>query len=258
MKVNYSEGTLFAIPLRNGGFAVGLIARATKKGPWVLAYLFGPKRDSVPTLAEISGLDPSSAVKIVRAGDLHLVDGTWTIIGHLRDFRRDAWPFPKFVRSDEIGRRAWVVEYAEEDPGRAIVEVPIAFGTSPLDRDSGFGAGAVELVLTKILGGGRVSTDNRDAALPGGTGGRRPQWLRHFIYVPDRTTAEALAARLRRDGFEVESRLGADEINWLVLARHLLPPGEEALERASERLTGLAEQVGGEYDGWEADVVIVP
>ena len=256
MKVNYSEGTLFAIPLRNGGFAVGLIARATKKGPWVLAYLFGPKRDAIPTLSQVSELDPSSAIKIARISDLHLINGTWPILGRSSDFRRSRWPFPRFLRSDEIGRRAWAIEYAEDDPGCEIAQHPIAFGTSQLDDDAGCGAGFVEVVLTKILGGGRVSTDNRDAALPGGTGGRRPQWLRHFIYVPDRTTAKALAARLRRDGFEVESRLGGDDINWLVLARHLLPPGEEALERASERLTGLAEEVGGEYDGWEADVAM--
>jgi hypothetical protein len=123
------------------------------KGPYVLAYLFGPKREAVPTLSQVSGLDPSSAVKVARVGDLHLIDGTWPIIGHSRDFRRSTWPFPKFVRSDEIGRRAWVVEYAEDDPGRAIAEVPIAFGTSSLDRDAAFGAGALELVLTKVLGG---------------------------------------------------------------------------------------------------------
>jgi hypothetical protein len=100
-----------------------------------------------------------------------------------------------------------------------------------------------------------MTTDNRDAALPGEIGGRRPQWFRHFIYVPGRTTAEALAARLRRDGFEVESRLGADDLNWLILAIHMLNPEEEALERARQRLVALAEGVGGEYDGWEMDVI---
>ena len=33
MKVNYSEGTWFAVPLCSGGFGVGIAARTTKKGP---------------------------------------------------------------------------------------------------------------------------------------------------------------------------------------------------------------------------------
>jgi hypothetical protein len=151
MKINYVEGTWFAIPLRNGGFAVGLVARATSEGPHLLAYMFGPKRDAVPTIDDVVDLEPSSAVKVARTGDLKLINGTWPIIGHLPTFRRSAWPFPKFVRTEELARRAWVVEYGDDDPGCPISEVPTPFGTSALDRDMSFGAGAVELVLTKLL-----------------------------------------------------------------------------------------------------------
>jgi regulator of RNase E activity RraB len=35
----------------------------------------------------------------------------------------------------------------------------------------------------------------------------------------------------------------------------MLNPEEEALERARQRLVALAEGVGGEYDGWEMDVI---
>jgi hypothetical protein len=154
MKVNYVEGTWFAVPLRRDGFAVGLVARATSKGPCVLAYLFGPQRNAVPTLSRVSGLNPSAAVKVVRVGDLNLINGKWPIIGHWTEFSRSEWCFPKFLRSDEIGHRAWIVEYSEDDPGLAIAKLPVAFGTSQLDDDAAFGAGAVELMLTKILGGG--------------------------------------------------------------------------------------------------------
>jgi hypothetical protein len=58
---------------------------------------------------------------------------------------------PAFVRSDELGGRAWTVRYADDDPNKVLGEDPVAFGTSKLDRDSVFGAGAVELVLTKLL-----------------------------------------------------------------------------------------------------------
>jgi hypothetical protein len=100
-----------------------------------------------------------------------------------------------------------------------------------------------------------MSKDDRVAigALVASAGTQRPRWFRHFIYVPDRMKAEALAAKLRLDGFEVESRMGADNVNWLVLVRHKLIPDEEAVERLREQLTDLAGAIGGEYDGWEGD-----
>jgi len=36
-----------------GGFGVGVVARAAHKGAIILAYFFGPKRSTVPTLAEV-------------------------------------------------------------------------------------------------------------------------------------------------------------------------------------------------------------
>ena len=151
MKVNYSEGTWFAVPLRSGGFGVGVVARATREGGVIFAYLFGPRRDAAPALAEVARLDPSTAVKAARIGDLNIIKGKWPIIGQSPQWQRGAWPMPKFVRSDEIGRRAWTVRYADDYPNRVVTEEPVAFGMSKLDRDSVFGAGAIEVVLTKLL-----------------------------------------------------------------------------------------------------------
>ncbi len=97
MRLNYSEGTWFAIPLRKGGFGVGVAARTTKKGPVILAYLFGPKRETVPTLPDVVGLDPSAAVKVARIGDLSLINGEWPFLGRSSPWLRDNWPNPKFV-----------------------------------------------------------------------------------------------------------------------------------------------------------------
>lgn len=101
-----------------------------------------------------------------------------------------------------------------------------------------------------------MSSDDRVAirALVASMGGRHPVWCRHFIYVSDQAKAGALAAKLRLEGFAVESRMGADEVNWLVLARHKLVRDEEAIEAVGQTLTELAEAFGGEYDGWEGEV----
>lgn len=56
--------------------------------------------------------------------------------------------------------------------------------------------------------------------------------------------------RLRGEGFEVETRRGADETNWLVLVSH--PSLEEdTIDRLEEQFTKYAEASDGEYDGYE-------
>lgn len=150
-KLNYSEGTWFAIPLLNGGFGIGIAARATLKGPVILAYLFGPRRARVPALSEVLELEPSSAVKVAMIGDLNLINGEWPILGRSAQWQRENWPIPLFVRSSELSRRAFIVRYDDKDPGRVISEEPVEYGTSTLDRDSAYGAGAVEIALTRLL-----------------------------------------------------------------------------------------------------------
>src|SRR5262249_16153212 len=48
-KINHAEGECLAIPLRDGGFAIGVVARANATGV-LLGYFFGPRRDVVPEL----------------------------------------------------------------------------------------------------------------------------------------------------------------------------------------------------------------
>ena len=151
MKLNYSEGTWFAVPLLNGGFGVGVVARATSRGRVILAYFFGPRRRTVPTLPEVVELDPTAAVLVVRLGDLCLIRGDWPILGRSSQWQRDDWPIPLFLRSNELSRRAFIVSYDDKDPSRPISEVPVEYGTSTLERDSMLGAGAVEIELTDVL-----------------------------------------------------------------------------------------------------------
>ena len=151
MKLNYSEGTWFAVPLWKGGFGVGVAARITKKGPVILAYLFGPKRETVPNLPEVAGLDHSAAVKVARIGDLGLINGEWPILGRSPQWLRDNWPNPKFLVWDGISRRAWIVQYADDNPTKLILQESVVPDTSTLDRDITYGAGAVEIELTELL-----------------------------------------------------------------------------------------------------------
>lgn len=80
-----------------------------------------------------------------------------------------------------------------------------------------------------------------------------PHVVLHYLYFPHQRGAVAVVAELRNAGVATGERLGADGINWLVLARHEIVLSEEAIARIRQVMEDLAGRYGGEYDGWEAD-----
>jgi hypothetical protein len=73
-----------------------------------------------------------------------------------------------------------------------------------------------------------------------------------YLYFSRREDAEAAGERLRADGFSVTVRLGADDESWLALAEADL--SDDEFERAQGVMSSLAEELGGEYDGYERAV----
>lgn len=78
-----------------------------------------------------------------------------------------------------------------------------------------------------------------------------PPRLRHYLYFPESGKAHEIGARLQSEGFEVEVSHSAYGDNWLVLALSEMPDAEEEMLRQRKALTAIAEDAGGEYDGWE-------
>lgn len=150
MKLPYKEGTWFTLPLRDTGFGVGVVARATNKGKILLCYFFGPRRYSSPSLSELDQLSPSDAVLVQMVGDLGLIRGKWPVIGELPSWDRKLWSTPPFVRRDEILNQAWRVYYSDTDPAKFLREEPEPWD-SRLERHGLFGYGAAEIVLTRRL-----------------------------------------------------------------------------------------------------------
>ena len=149
-KINYKEGTWFAIPLREGGYGVGVAARA--KRACILAYLFGPRRESVPKLDEISMLKADSAVIVLRVGDLGLVNGKWPIIGNAQSWNYSDWPMPVFFRREVLPPfRKWRVYYSDTEPNKTIKEELESNERPDLSESGLYGSGAAEIKLTKLL-----------------------------------------------------------------------------------------------------------
>lgn len=99
-----------------------------------------------------------------------------------------------------------------------------------------------------------MSDRNAIGELRNARGEDRETVVVHYVYFPTEDSAELAAASLEQKGFAIESRLGADGINWLVLATHRIVPNEAEIERHRVMFEAIALQGDGEYDGWEAVV----
>lgn len=147
----YQEGSCFAIPLRTGGFARGVVARMAPKGKVLLAYFFGPKLDIVPRLSEVDGLKAENAIQHLMVGDLGLINGEWPVLGAKTNWSLAEWPMRPLVRRDELSKRAWLVHYADADPNRVEREEPVPFEISGFGKADLYGYGAAEILLTNLL-----------------------------------------------------------------------------------------------------------
>lgn len=150
-KRRYCAGDWFAVPLRDGGFAIGVVARVSTGGV-LLGYFFGPKVDVVPSLDAVGELRATDAVMVRRFGHLGLEQGKWPILGRLATWEPAAWPMPVFVRYEELSGRSFRVVYADDNPNELLREQQVPPGDSEQGpKDGMLGAGAVEKVLTGLL-----------------------------------------------------------------------------------------------------------
>jgi hypothetical protein len=150
-KVKYREGDWFAVPLRDGGYGAGLIARASPGGV-LLGYFFGPLRSEVPELEDVRELRPADAVLVRRLGHLGIMQGRWPLLGRVDDWDRREWPTPVFIRYEELTGRSFRVFYDDNDPNRVLRYEQVAPGEAEQGpKDGLMGAGFAEGALTRLL-----------------------------------------------------------------------------------------------------------
>ena len=149
----YSEGDWFAVPLRSSGYATGVVARSATGGI-LLGYFFGPCRVSIPPVNEVVQAAAKDAVLVERFGDLGIIQHEWPIIGPTPNWNRESWPVPHFVRKDRISGDLYVVEYSDTLQELRSRKVSQSRAMA-LPEDGLAGYGAVEIQLTKLLGGDR-------------------------------------------------------------------------------------------------------
>jgi hypothetical protein len=144
----YREGDWFAVPLRDGGYALGVAARVEGRGG-VLGYFFGPRRRQVPTAEDTRELSAAGAILVQKFGDPGLLNGTWPILPRTTDWNRNDWPMPAF--GTVFGGGASRREY-DESTFSLLSVVPVTpEEASRLPEDSVDGYIALEIRLNRLL-----------------------------------------------------------------------------------------------------------
>lgn len=145
-----SEGECYAVPLRDGSYAIGVIARVGKRGA-ILGYFFGPRRMAIPTSNDVRALRADDAVSCELLGDLGIQRNEWPHIGCVEPWDRSQWPLPTFGRiEDEARGIAWIVRYADKDVSVQTEELRCTIEEARRllpDRTAGYGAVEVRLRL---------------------------------------------------------------------------------------------------------------
>jgi hypothetical protein len=123
----FRDGSWFAVPLQDETWAAGLAAWTDNRGA-VIAFLFGPRRKTMPSLADLRGLSPNQASLVANVSDLKLRDGRWPVIGAQEGWPRGQWPMPTFHRPE--GDWHWCVTYAPGDLIEPARELPVTCPTT--------------------------------------------------------------------------------------------------------------------------------
>lgn len=153
-KSKLEEGTLFLVPLDDGRWSVGVLARKSPKRGTVqgiYAYFFGPF-ESKPEFSKLGRLlQWENAATVLKCSALHLHEGSWPIVGKLDRWDRRDWPLVGFLRIDVQSKKNYCVKYDDDDVYNVIseTETTVPEGLIP-DRSSG--ARAAEIHLSRAMG----------------------------------------------------------------------------------------------------------
>jgi immunity protein 26 of polymorphic toxin system len=152
-KINFSEGDCFSIPLRDGGFARGVVTRMDGKGG-IFGYFFSPRIEKFTDISITKDLYPEKAIFAGQFGDLGLINGEWKVIGQVSEWSRTKWTMPSFFLRMEKGDPKGFLSAYDEDTLKCIGEQEVQISEIDIQEfpeDGLMGYGFVEIRLTKIL-----------------------------------------------------------------------------------------------------------
>jgi hypothetical protein len=83
----------------------------------------------------------------------------------------------------------------------------------------------------------------------------KPHPLEFYLYFPTEELAHRAAEKIADDGYSVEVKRAAQRSDWLCYVTKRMAPKRAEIAAIGKRFRSLAREFGGEYDGWETEVV---
>ena len=169
----YEHGSIFFVPLRDGGFARGIVARFDGRG-LVFGYFFGPRLSTVPRELDQTKLFAKDAILVGQFGDIGLRNGEWPLVAKLEDWNSESWPMPLFTSHAEREDQVILTEYDEYtlDTKKVMTKLRTEVDAAMLPIDRVMGYGSVEVKLTTLLNGSQSGSVNQTFERLGDSGTR--------------------------------------------------------------------------------------
>ena len=82
----------------------------------------------------------------------------------------------------------------------------------------------------------------------------KPHQLEFYLYFPTEEAAGKAAEKLETEEFEGEMRRAPYLTRWMCLVHQQMVPELSKIAALKRRLAKLAQEFGGEYDGWETNI----
>jgi hypothetical protein len=83
----------------------------------------------------------------------------------------------------------------------------------------------------------------------------KPHQIDFYLYFATEQAAQQAAEKLEAEGYEGEMRMAPDLTRWMCMVREEMVPEPSKIGASKRRFAKLAQEFGGEYDGWETNVV---
>lgn len=100
-KVKIMEGDIFILPLKNGKYAIGLVAISAKN--CILAYYFNLMLDKESDF-DMEIIQKERTILIQMVSTLGFSEESWKIIGKLDSFTDSVWTLPNFQQYSELSK----------------------------------------------------------------------------------------------------------------------------------------------------------
>jgi hypothetical protein len=83
----------------------------------------------------------------------------------------------------------------------------------------------------------------------------KPHLMEFYLYFPTEELASKVADEIEADGYKVEVKRAPRGSSWMCYVTRRMVPKRAEIAAMGKRFRDLAERYGGEYDGWETEVV---